>query len=222
MLFAYPPQAAVNRVLPKTKVYANATIPAKLREAFVSDLHQITWRYKLAPETVRLAATPEVPEIQVFELALKGPTLNEEVARTIDRAIPFPIVFELTFADQVKALAAWKRPLESNPGTWTTNHYLATPWMPADSPRETLPVALDMGGLYEHILRALVPHPPRRGEALKDHMERLAHVRALETEFERLEQRLDREKQFNRKIEINARLRAIKDDIAALTCRRDD
>ena len=165
MLFAYPPQAAVNRVLPKTKVYANATIPAKLREAFVSDLHQIMWRYKLAPETVRLAATPEVPEIQVFELALKGPTLNEEVARTIDRAIPFPIVFELTFAGQVKALAAWKRPLESNPGTWTTNHYLATPWMPADSPRKTLPVGAGHGrSLRAYAARpGAAPAPTRRG-----------------------------------------------------------
>lgn len=220
-LFVYPPQAAVNRVLPKNKVYANATIPARLRAAFVSDLHQITWRAKLAPETIRLAATSDVPEIQVFELALKGPDFNEDIARTIDGAIPFPIVFELTFEGKVRALAAWKRPMATAPTKWVTGDYLGSPWRQADAPREALPVALDLGGLYEQILRAVSPHPARRGEALADHMERLGRIRALEVEAEKLERKLAQEKQFNRKVEINARLRAIRSDIEALSPQED-
>ena len=104
-LFAYPPQATVNRVLPKNKVYANATISTRLRQAFVADLRQIVWRAKLAPETIRLAATKDVPEIQVFELALKGTDFNEDIARTIDAAIHFPIVFELGFEGKIRILS---------------------------------------------------------------------------------------------------------------------
>lgn len=215
-LFVYPPQAAVNRVLPKNKVYANATIPAKLRAAFVSDLHQITWRAKLAPETIRLAATSEVPEIQVFELALKGPDFNEDIARTIDGAIPFPIVFELTFESKIRTLAAWKRPIATAPTKWATGDYLGSPWRQADAPREALPVALDMGSLYEQILRALSPQPARRGEPLAEHMERLGRIRALEAESEKLERKLDQERQFNRKVEINERIRRLRSDISAL------
>lgn len=220
-LFVYPPQAAVNRVLPKNKVYANVTIPAKLRAAFVSDLHQITWRAKLAPETIRLAATSDVPEIQVFELALKGPDFNEDIARTIDGAIPFPIVFELTFEGKIRTLAAWKRPIATAPTKWATGDYLGTPWRQADAPREALPVALDMGSLYEQILRALSPQPARRGETLAEHMERLGRIRALEAESEKLERKLDQERQFNRKVEINARLRAVRSDIEALSTQED-
>ena len=220
-LFVYPPQAAVNRVLPKNKVYANATIPAKLRAAFVSDLHQITWRAKLAPETIRLAATSDVPEIQVFELALKGPDFNEDIARTIDAAIPFPIVFELTFESKIRTLAAWKRPIATAPTKWATGDYLGTPWRQADAPREALPVALDMGSLYEQILRVLSPQPARRGETLAEHMERLGRIRALEAEAEKLERKLDQERQFNRKVEINARLRAVRSDIEALSTQED-
>lgn len=220
-LFVYPPQAAVNRVLPKNKVYANATIPAKLRAAFVSDLQQITWRAKLAPETIRLAATSDVPEIQVFELALKGPDFNEDIARTIDGAIPFPIVFELTFENKIRTLAAWKRPIATSPTKWVTGDYLGTPWRQVDAPREALPVALDMGSLYEQILRALSPHPARRGETLAEHMERLGRIRALEAESEKLERKLDQERQFNRKVEINARLRVIRSDIEALSTQED-
>ncbi|MBI4968149.1 MAG: DUF4391 domain-containing protein [Rhodospirillales bacterium] len=220
-LFAYPPQAIVNRVLPKNKVYANATISARLRQAFVADLHQIVWRAKLAPETIRLTATRDVPEIQVFELALKGPDFNEDIARTIDAAIPFPIVFELTFEGKIRTLAAWKRPTAADPTKWMTGDYLETPWQPADAPRQELPVALDMGGLYEQILRAVSPHPARRGETLAEHMERLGRIRTLQTESDKLERKLTQERQFNRKVEINARLRAITDDIAALSEHRE-
>ncbi len=208
-LFAYPPQATVNRVLPKNKVYANATISTRLRQAFVADLHQIVWRAKLAPETIRLAATKDVPEIQVFELALKGTEFNEDIARTIDAAIPFPIVFELSFEGKIRILAAWKRPTAADPTKWVTGHYLGTPWQPADTPREALPVALNMGGLYEQMLRALSPEPPRRGERLAEHMERLGRIRDLEAESGKLERKLAQEKQFNRKVEINEKIRSI-------------
>ncbi len=216
-LFVWPSQSLVNRVLPKNKVYANATISARLRQAFVADLHQIIWRAKLAPETVRLAATRDVPEIQVFELALKGPEFNADIARTIDGSIPFPIVFELTFERKIRILAAWKRPTAADPTKWVLGDYLETPWQAADAPREALPVALDMGGLYEQILRALSPQPTRLEETLAEHMERLGHIRALEAESEKLERKLAQERQFNRKVEINRQIRAVRNEIAGLS-----
>ncbi|MBP2231740.1 hypothetical protein J2847_005059 [Azospirillum agricola] len=220
-LFAYPPATLVNRVLPKNKIYANATVSAKLREAFVTELHQVTWRAKLAPETVRLAATPMVPEIQIFELALRQTDLNEAILRTIDDAIPFPILFELHFGGKARTLAAWKRPSEAVAGKWVTGTYLATPWVPADSSRQGLPVALDMASLYERMLGVLTPLPSRRGETLRDHMERLEQVRGLEVELGKLERRLAQERQFNRKVEINSKLRAVKDDIARLSAQQE-
>jgi hypothetical protein len=216
-LFAWPPQSLVNRVLPKNKLYANARISTRLKEAFVSDLHQIVWRAKLAPETIRLAATKEVPEIQVFELALRTADLNDDLPRTIDKAIPFPILFELVFEGKVRMLAAWKRLAVNNTGQWTVGDYLSTPWAPTDSPRDNLPVALDMGGLYQQMLRAFAPQPPRRGETLSEHMDRLVRISTLETEAEKLERRLTQEKQFNRKVEINGRIRRVRNEIAALS-----
>lgn len=62
-LFDFPSQAAFNRVLPKAKIYAHGSPAAKVRAAFVSQVEQIVWRYKLSPETTNLAARPGVPEI---------------------------------------------------------------------------------------------------------------------------------------------------------------
>ena len=104
-LFAYPAKAALGRVVPKNKIYAHGNSGANVRGLFVSQVDQIVWRFKLAPETIKLAARPSVPEIQIFEIALKGARLDENVLRAIDKAIPFPILFELTREGEVRTIA---------------------------------------------------------------------------------------------------------------------
>lgn len=96
VLFAFPGQARVGRPVPKTKIYEHGQIGSALRDKFVAQIEQITWAYKLAPETLNLSARPEVPEIQVFDIELKGAELDVEVLRAIDRAIPLPIIFSCT------------------------------------------------------------------------------------------------------------------------------
>lgn len=160
-LFAWPKQAAFGRVVPKSKIYEHATASAALRERFVQQVEQISWAYKLAPETVNLPATPAVAEIQVFRLGLKGTSLDHEVLKAIDRAIPFPLIFELVQGGRAKLVAAYKRPAQ-NPGStadishWVLSSYFETDWQLESSPRPPLPVALDMAGLYEQLLSPLV------------------------------------------------------------------
>ena len=55
-LFAYPKQAEFGRVLPKNKIYEHSGANTRLKELFVEQVEQIVWRYKLAPETINLAA----------------------------------------------------------------------------------------------------------------------------------------------------------------------
>jgi hypothetical protein len=96
-MFLYPDHALVQRSLPKNKIYANARPTRAVRDRFVSQVAEIVWRYKLSPDTVRLPARGGIEEIQIFEIALKTPELSEDVLRTIDRAIPSLLFFELTF-----------------------------------------------------------------------------------------------------------------------------
>lgn len=91
-------------------------------------------------------------------------------------------------------------------------------WLPQDTSRQPLPVALDVAGLYRELLHALIPLPARAGESLRDQLDRLARVRTAERECARLEATLAREKQFNRKVEVN---RALREVTLALHAARD-
>lgn len=221
-LFAWPPQAAVARPVAKAKIYAHAKPSAALRALFARQVESITWAYKLAPETINLPATPGVPEIEVFELALKLPDIDHGVLRCIDKAIPFPIFFVLRFEGHSQPVAAYKRPSDAahhqrgQISQWVLGDYHAAPWQKDDLPRPGLPVALDLQGLYEQLVRQHLAAPSRPGESLRDQLDRLSLMAARQTAAAKLETRLLQEKQFNRKVQINAQLRTIRSELDAL------
>jgi hypothetical protein len=219
-LFAYPQKAAFGRVLPKTKIYQYAGPTAAMKKLFVDQVDQVTWVYKLAPETINIPATKAVPEIQVFTIALKTGELKEDVLRCIDKAIPFPILFELLYEGKVKLVTCYKRPNEADSTKWVLGSYFETPWMVADAPRAALPIMLDLAALYAELLRSIIIHPAKQGESLQDHISRVEAINARQTVCEKEKTRLNKEKQFNRRVEINANIRTIEQEIADLSGQR--
>jgi hypothetical protein len=221
VLITYPRQAAFGRVLPKNKIYEHSGANTRLKELFVEQVEQIVWQYKLAPETINLPARPGVPEIQVFSIQLKSTELHEDVLRCIDGAVQFPILFELHQGQggqaKTQVVAAYKRPSEADASRWVLSGYFATDWLPANTARTAMPLALDMAHLYAALLQGLMPLPARRQEQLADWVARVELAGAKRREVEKTQARLAKEKQFNRRVEINATLRQLKAELEQLT-----
>jgi len=219
--FDYPQAAAFGRVVPKSRIYEHAGVGTALKDLFVTQVDQITWKYKLAPETMNLAATKAVGEIQVFGISLRNGKLDEEVLRAIDRAIPFPLIFELSWSGKRKIVAAFKRPSDADATKRVVSAYFATDWAPDDAPRMPLPVALNLGGLYDALLTALMPkvvsEAEHIGEDTQTRVARMEAIRAKTREVDRIKARLAREKQFNKRVAINAELRAARQELERLS-----
>lgn len=215
-MFAYPKQAEINRVVPKTKIYAHSRVSKRIKELFVTQIGEILWKYKLSPETINLPARNGINEIQVFEIALKTPELDTDVLQAIDKAIPFPLVFQLTHDGLVRFAAAYKRPSDADASKWVIEASFQTGPQPVDAERPQLPVALDLAGLYAHIVRCHIPLPPRPGEGLAEHVARFNELEAKQKARQQLETRLVQEKQFNRKVELNAALRELSQNLESL------
>ena len=219
-MFAYPKQAEFGRVLPKNKIYEHSGANTRLKDLFVEQVDQIVWRYKLAPETINLAAKPGVPEIQIFAIQLKTTELHRDVLRCIDGAVPFPIIFELTHvqgaAARTRAVAAYKRPSETNVESWVSSEYFESDWESAPNERKPLPIAIDLSGLYELLIHALVPIKSRPQEALSALLARVDQIEVKRREVALLKGKLSREKQFNRKVAINSSLRQLEAELVQL------
>lgn len=215
-LFAYPGKAAFGRIVPKAKLYEHGKVGARIKGLFAEQVEQIVWQYKLAPETTNLPASPGAPEIQIFSVRLRAPELHHDILRCIDKAISFPLLFELHYEDRLQVVACYKRPSEAEANRWVCSDYFATDWIAAESPRAALPVALNLGGLYEQLLHALIPLAHRPKESLSDLVERASKVRMLRKEMDKAVSQLATEKQFNRKVELNAVARKLKSDLELL------
>ena len=215
-MFIYPEKAAYNRVLPKTKIYANSKPSKSIKDKFVSQISEITWKYKLSPETTNLAARDGFTEIQIFEIDLKGPELSTDVLAVIDKAIPYPILFHLRYDDQVKGIAAFKRPAEDGSGTWVIEEYFESSWTEATTLATPLPVALDLKALYEQMLLTYIDLPPCNGESFASLVGRIRQIRKYQRELKALEAKMNSEKQFNRKVELNAKVRSLQSQLTAL------
>lgn len=216
-MFAYPKQAEFNRVVPKNKIYAHAKVSKRIKELFVAQVDEIVWKYKLSPETINLPARRGINEIQVFEIALKTPELDAGILQSMDKAIPFPLVIQLTHSKQVRFAASYKRPSEADSTKWVIEASFLTEPTPLTTIRSPLPVALDLESLYEQIVRRHISMPPRAGEELADQIARFKAIEAKKVAKSQLENQLIQEKQFNRRVELNASLRSLSLELQTLT-----
>jgi hypothetical protein len=215
--YSYPAKASFGRVIPKNRIYEHGRLGKALRERFVAQVDRITWACKLAPETTNLPEAHDVQEIQIIELVQRGAELDTQVLLAIDKVIPKPILFHLRYQDRVRMAAAYKRPSEADGGKWVIGEHFVGDWYPENADRQALPIALDLQGLYEQLLRGLLPHPARPGEPIALHLERVEAIRRHQRERSKLDAQLQREKQFNRKVALNAQLRTVNQQIETLT-----
>ena len=218
-IYQYPQKAYVNRPIPKTKFYENASITKSVKDAFVSQIQQIAWAYKLSPETINLSSTKGLLEVQVFNIHLKTAELDEKVLLSIDKAIPHPIIFQLYFNDKIQVKLAYKRINESDETKWVVEQYFKSPWLDLDKAndvRTNLPIALDLNGLYEQILKELVPLAATEGEGIKEQTDRFNLIAQKQKEIEQLQRKMHNEKQFNRKVLMNSQLKQLEQQLQTL------
>jgi hypothetical protein len=123
----------------------------------------------------------------------------------------------LRYDGQIKGVAAFKRPAEDGSGTWVIEEYFESGWLDASTPATPLPVALDLKALYEQMLLAYIDLPPCNGEALATLVERVRQIRNYRRELKALEAKMNSEKQFNRKVELNSKVRSMQSQLSALT-----
>lgn len=217
LLYRWPPAARFGRVVPKTKFYEHAKVSTAARDRFVTEVHRITWAYKLADGTIHLQGTAAVAEIQVFEIDAKGDDIADATLATIDKAVQSPIIFELRrtvdAVSQTSMVAAYKRLGGKTP---QLAGYVRTAWQEADVGRVPLPQALDLEGLYAALLVPLLPVAPLAGEPLAATTERVECKAKLEREIAALDRRLRNEPQLNRKMELRRQIQNGKDELATV------
>jgi len=208
-MFAYPEKSRYGRPLPKTKIFEKTGATSSMRKLFAAQVEQVIWEHKLAPDTVNLATSGGVQEIQIMAVTLKTADLDFELLRGLDKAIAHPLFFELQHGNRRRLTAAFKRRHETVSDEWVVGDYFQSAWVSGKALRQPLPLALDLCTLYEAMLRTLMLRA-KAGESLREQAERLARFRVAQVDMRQLEARLRREKSFAKKVDLERELRTFR------------
>ena len=213
-MLGLPQSTEFNKRIPKQKFYEHITVSPALKKSFVDQIRMIYWRNKVAATTVNLAPGTIVDEVEVFEIKLNSASLDEAVLRQIDREIPYHIIFLLEYEGKLQAWTAYKEKTPTANAVFKVGKYYHTEWMT----EAELPIRIDglnLDAVYENFVRQIAGDALKAdsGESLKASVERDEKKKQLEKQIAVLENKMRREKQLNRQMEMNAELKKIEKEL---------
>jgi len=213
-----PRGTVFNRRIPKQKFYENLPINAELKRVFIEQINTIYWRNKISPTTVNVAPGETVSEIEVIEIRLNQPSLNRRVLQLIDREIPYHLLFLLTHEEQVQAWIGYKEKSKGGTAAFKAGTYYNTDWLSVNELSLRLD-GLNMDAVYEGFIRQIAGErlEGNSGDDLKDAVARDARRQKLQREIAALENKVRREKQFNRQVELNGELKRLQAELEVVT-----
>ena len=209
-LLNFPNSTEFNKRIPKQKFYENIAVTPAMKRAFVEQIRTIYWRNKIATTTLNLAAGEQVTEIEVFEMRLSAPKLDESVLRQIDREIPYHILFLLEYEGKYRAVIGYKE-AAAGKTAFKVDRYYSTDWLDEDD----LPVHLDglsLDAVYENFVRQIAGGAltDENGTTLKESIEQQKQREQLEKQIAVLEAKIRKEKQPRKKFEMVQKLNGMK------------
>ena len=216
-MLGFPVSTEFNKRIPKQKFYENLDVSPTLRRVFVDQIRIVYWRNKLAASTLNIAAGEAVTEIEVFEVRLNEPKLDETVLKQIDKEIPYHILFILTCDGKAQAWIGYKEAAASGSSAFKVNRYYHTDWMPEDELQLHID-GLNMDAVYESLVRQIAGDKllSESGESLKESVERDKKKKQLEKQIAALESKMRKEKQLNRRMEMNAEFKKLQRELGGM------
>ena len=214
-MLGLPQSTEFNKRIPKQKFYEHITVSPALKKSFVDQIRMIYWRNKVAATTVNLAPGTVVDEVEVFEIKLNSASLDEAVLRQIDREISYHIIFLLEYEGKLQAWTAYKEKTPTANAAFKVGKYYHTEWMT----EAELPIRIDglnLDAVYENFVRQIAGDALKAdsGESLKASVERDEKKKQLEKQIAVLENKMRKERQLNRQIEMNATIKKLRNELS--------
>lgn len=207
-MLGLPKSTEFNKRIPKQKFYENLSVTPAMKTAFTEQIKSIYWRNKLATTTLNLAPSELVTELEVFEIRLTSPELDENILRLIDREIPYHILFLLEYDGKYQVVIGYKEAAGSGKAAFKVDCYYRTEWLTEEELSLHLE-GLTIDAVYENFIRQIAGDRLIGGEnaTLKECVEQQKQREQIEKRIAVLEAKMKREKQLNRKMELKAEIK---------------
>ena len=196
-MYGLPTSTEVKKQLPKKAIYAKFNMPTSQREHFDADIARLDIVGMVSSKTVpALAEGEEVKEIYILAIQLKRKEYDAKNILLLTKLIPQKMVFALHYKEEVQFAIYHTKLITSE---WQT------------SEEASLPLSgLNLGTVWENIVANIGQIKITDGNTLTEQIKEEELRTKLKIQINSLTQKLNKEKQFNRQIEINSEIKLLK------------
>jgi len=239
---AIPDACQLGKRIFKKLFHENAKLGAADKKAFREDIDVIIWQYTLKPNTISIQAYEdnqrEYHEIAILQVNLKAVNRTNRIAEIIHCAIPYPLIVVFTYKTLCTLSLAHKRFSQAEKGAIVAEDFTITDWIDLSTPTTMQEAFLDsltvsalphthFFAFYSAFTDRLVALDCARltdeyrleSTATKSQVRRdqLAACHELEIQIVGHKAAIMKETQFNRKVELNMKMKELEKQLQAIT-----
>lgn len=232
----FPKECKVDRVIPKKDFY-EAGFKTSDKKIFTNNVKQIKWLYYLKEDNIQIPPytdeEKDYTELEVLTLTLKKDNKIERICELIQRFIPYPILLIITYHEKTMLSVAHKRNSKNEEDAVTLTDMRYTDWIDDKTPTEFALKLIDnlkfenldkqnMYTLYSDIVNKIIQYNGSRyaGEELSIPVEKIKEINnqiiSLNKKIEIIKYEIKKETQFNKKLEMNMKIKDMKNKIEKL------
>lgn len=237
-----PRSCELNKPVFKKLFLENGVLDIADKTALKDDVDKIRWLYTLKPATINIAAYVDIErdfsEIAVLQVELTSTKRLKRIASFMQRSIPYPLILLFIQDNQVCLSLSDKRINQSDKEKWVVEEPLYTDWIDLTAPTVAQAAFLEdceinrfsftnfltfykslserviaincaaHSGRYERGLTDNIENKPSEGR-----LERLRELEKLNLQKTEIANKLKKERQLGRQVELNTKIKQINDVI---------
>lgn len=235
-----PKSCELNKPVFKKLFLENGILDIADKAALKDDVEKIRWLYTLKPATINIAAhidsERDFSEIAVLQVDLTSAKRIKRIATFMQRSIPYPLILLFTQGNQLCLSVADKRINQADREKWVVEDILYTDWIDLAAPTVAHAAFLEdcninsfsfanflsfyksladrviasncasHSGRYEQDAADNIENKPGEGR-----LERLRELEKLNLKKAEIANKLKKEKQLGRQVELNTQIKKIND-----------
>jgi len=152
----------------------------------------------------------EIEEIQVFHISLKLKSEVDSIITVIEKAIPYHIIFIISVEDAYMLYTSKKHNHVINEDNAVIDWTFKTDWL-MDTNLYSINLKKDIDFVYTDFCNQITGNNAKENtKSVQELIEEESKLKKLNAQISKLEKAIKREKQFNRKVELNNQLQQLK------------
>lgn len=203
----FPDSTLLNQKIPKERFYDKAEIEGSLKKRFQEEISSIHLKNKLSKDTLGIKGTKDVEEVFIFSIALKSEKYLEKIEDLlllIDRAIPYPILYEIEFDSKIVYKIAYKERNKASANDSVVDVYFTKEIEKNDKKFEKVAKdvfnSINLEILYEKLIKLILNK--QTNKPIKELVENYKRSLVLTKEIEALENKARNEKQHDKHFKL--------------------